>query len=73
MVVIKFKTHDDEVNGYYLLALKGTVRGLKGGFYEINDFMLKYLDTEDIKYEIVEKDILSEAEKIRNTPAVALQ
>lgn len=72
MVVIRFKTHGDEVNGYYLLALKGTIRGLRDKLYEINDFMLKYLDAENIKYEIVEKDVLSETEKIRNTPAIAV-
>lgn len=72
MMILRFKTRDDEVKGYYLLALKGTVRGLRGGLYEINDFMLKYLDAEDVKYEIVNKDALSEAEKIRNTPAITL-
>ncbi|MFZ3121925.1 MAG: hypothetical protein WA104_00950 [Thermodesulfovibrionales bacterium] len=72
MVVIKFKTHNDEVKGYYLLALKGTVRGIRGGLYEINDFMLKNLDAENINYEIAEKDVLSETEKIRNTPAIVL-
>lgn len=72
MVIIRFKTHDDGVNGYYLLALKGTVRGLRDGLYEINDSMLKYLDAENIKYEILEKDVLSEAEKVRNTPAITL-
>lgn len=72
MVIIRFKTHDDGVNGYYLLALKGAVRGLRDGLYEINDSMLKYLDAENIKYEILEKDVLSEAEKVRNTPAITL-
>ncbi|MBI4691052.1 MAG: hypothetical protein HY754_12435 [Nitrospirae bacterium] len=72
MIAIKFKSYDDEVKGYYLLALKGTVRGLRNGLYEINDFMLKYLDDEKISYEIVKKDILSEAEKVRNTPAIAI-
>jgi len=72
MVVIKFKSREDEINGYYLLALKGTVRGLRDNLFEINDFMLKYLDEEGIKYEVVKKDVLSEAEKVRNTPAIAL-
>jgi hypothetical protein len=72
MITIRFKSHNDEVKGYYLLALKGKVRGLREGLYEINNFMKKYLDDEKIKYEIIEKDILSEAEKIRNTPATAL-
>jgi hypothetical protein len=73
MTVIKFKRHEDKVNGYYLLALKGIVRGLRDELFEINDFMLKYLDEEKIQYEIVKADVLSETEKIRNTPAIALQ
>lgn len=73
MTVIKFKRYEDKVNGYYLLALKGIVRGLRDGLFEVNDFMLKYLDEEKIQYEIVKADILSETEKIRNTPAIALQ
>jgi hypothetical protein len=72
MVVIRFKSSEDEVNGYYLLAQKGVVRGLRRGFFEINDFMLKYLDEEGIKYEVVDENILNETEKIRNTPAIVL-
>jgi len=72
MVVIRFKSHEDEVNGYYLLAQKGVVRGLRGGVFEINNLMLKYLDEEGIRYEVVKEDILSETEKIRNTPATVL-
>jgi len=72
MVVIRFKSHEDEVNGYYLLAQKGIVRGLRGGFFEINDFMLKFLDEEGINYDVVKEDVLNEAEKIRNTPAIVL-
>ena len=73
MTVIKFKSREDEVNGYYLLALKGVVRGLRNELFEVNDFMLKHLDEEKIQYEIVKADVLSETEKIRNTPAIALQ
>lgn len=54
MMVIKFKSREDKINGYYLLALKGIVRGLRDDLFEINDFMLKYLDKEGIKYEIGE-------------------
>jgi len=72
MVVIKFKSREDKINGYYLLSLKGIVRGLRDNLFEVNDSMLKYLDEEGIKYEIVEEDVLSETEKIRNTPAIVL-
>ncbi len=72
MVLIKFKTRKDKINGYYLLASKGVVRGLPDELFEINDFMLKYLDDEGIKFEVVKKDTLSETEKIRNTPSVVL-
>lgn len=72
MVVIKFKNRKEEIKGYYLLALNGVVRGLPGGLFEVNDNMLQYLDKEDIVYEIIKKDTLSEAEKIRNTPSIAL-
>jgi hypothetical protein len=72
MIVIKFKSREDKINGYYLLALKGIVRGLRNDLFEINNFMLKYLDEEGIQYEIVKEDVLSETEKIRNTPTIAL-
>jgi len=72
MVLIRFKSEHDKVDGYYLLSLKGAVRSLPHGLFELNDFMLKSLDDERIGYEIVEKDALSETEKIRNTPALAV-
>lgn len=72
MTIIRFKTNKDKVNGYYLLSLKGSVRSLPNGLFEINDFMLKFLEEENIQYEVLEKDVLSETEKIRNTPAIAL-
>jgi hypothetical protein len=34
--------------------------------------MLKYLDEEGIKYEVVDENILNETEKIRNTPAIVV-
>ena len=46
MIVIKFKSREDKINGYYLLALKGIVRRLRDDLFEINDFMLKSLDKE---------------------------
>ncbi len=72
MTIIRFKTKEDKVNGYYLLSLKGSVRSLPNGLFEINDFMLKFLEDENIQFEVLEKDVLSETEKIRNTPATAL-
>ena len=72
MVTIKFKTREDKVNGYYLLSLKGSVRSLPHEVFEVNDFMLKFLEEENIQFEVIGKDTLSETEKIRNTPAIAL-
>ncbi len=72
MILIKFKTQEDKVNGYCLLSLKGSVRSLRNGLFEINDFMLKFLEDENIQFEIIERDLLSETEKIRNTPAIAV-
>ena len=34
MVLLRFKTDKDKINGYYLLALKGTVRSLPKGLFE---------------------------------------
>jgi len=72
ITIIRFKTKEDKVNGYYLLSLKGSVRSLPNGLFEINDFMLKFLEDGNIQFEVLEKDVLSETEKIRNTPATAL-
>ncbi len=72
MVLIRFKSERDKVDGYYLLSLKGAVRSLPHGLFELNDFMLKFLEGERIGYEIVEKEALSETEKVRNTPALAV-
>ena len=73
MVLLKFKTEEDKVNGYYLLALNGTVRSLTDGLFEVNDYMLEILRNENIKFEIINKDILNEAKKIRNTPAIVIR
>jgi len=72
MVVLKFKNRNEKIKGYYLLALNGVVRGLPDGLFEVNNNMLQYLDKEGIDYEVMKKDTLSEAEKIRNTPSIAL-
>lgn len=73
MVLLKFKTKEDKVNGYYLLALKGTVRSLPDGLFEVNDYMLEILRTENIGFEVIERTVFNETEKIRNTPAIVIQ
>ncbi len=73
MVLIKFKTEKDKVNGYYFLAFKGTVRSLPGGLFEVNDYMLEFLKNENIEFEVIERTAFNEAEKIRNTPAIVIQ
>jgi hypothetical protein len=72
MILIKFKNREDMVNGYYLLSLKGSIRSLPNDLFEVNNFMLKFLEDENIQFEVVERDVLSEIEKIRNTPAIVL-
>ena len=73
MVLLKFETKQDKINGYYLLALKGTVRSLPDGFFEVNDYMLEFLKKENIRFEVIKRTVLDEAEKIRNTPAIVIQ
>lgn len=73
MVLLNFKTEGDKVNGYYLLALKGTVRSLSDGLFEVNDYMLEFLKSENIDFEVIERTILNETEKIQNTPAIVVQ
>lgn len=73
MVFLKFKTKEDKVNGYYLLALKGTVRSLPDGLFEVNDYMLEFLKSENIGFEVIERTVFNETEKIRNTPAIVIQ
>jgi len=51
-VRLRFKTEKDKVNGYYLLALKGTVRSLPKGLFEVNDYMVEFLKSENIGFEI---------------------
>ncbi len=72
MVVLKFKNRNEKIKGYYLLVSNGVVRGLPDGLFEVNNNMLQYLDKEGIGYEVMKKDTLSEAEKIRDTPSIAL-
>lgn len=73
MVRLRFKTEKDKVNGYYLLALKGTVRSLPKGLFEVNDYMVEVLKSENIGFELIERTIFDETEKIRNTPAIVVQ
>ena len=73
MMLLKFKTKEDKINGYYLLALKGTVRSLPDGIFEVNDYMLEFLKDKNIGFEVIERTASDEAEKIRNTPAIVIQ
>jgi hypothetical protein len=73
MMLLKFKTKEDKINGYYLLALKGTVRSLPNDVFEVNDYMLEVLKEENIEFEVIERTAVDEAEKIRNTPAIVIQ
>ncbi len=73
MVLLKFKTQEDKVNGYYLLALKGTVWSLPDGLFEVNDYMVEFLKKENIRFEIMKRTVLNETEEIRNSPAIVVQ
>jgi len=72
MVRIKFKTKQDQINGFYELATKGRVRSLRGDIFEIADHYLEILNDARIDYEVVQtkKGRLNEAEAIRNPPTV---
>jgi hypothetical protein len=72
MVRIKFKTKQDQVNGFYELATKGRVRSLPDDFFEIADRYLKILDEAGIAYEIVQTEVgqINEAEAVRNSLTV---
>ncbi len=73
MMPLKFKTTEDKVNGYYLLAPKRTVRSLPNDIFEVNDYMLEFLKGENVGFEVIERTAFDEAEKIRNTPAIVIQ
>jgi len=68
MVLIKFKTEKDKIEGFYILATEGVVRGLPGNIFEINDNMLTLLEDKNINYTVIQEDIFNEADKIRNIP-----
>jgi len=56
MIRIKFKTKQDQVNGFYELATKGRARGLPNDFFEIAARYLKILDDAGIGYEIFQAE-----------------
>lgn len=72
MVRIKFKTKQDQINGFYELATKGRGRGLPNGIFEIADHYLKILDEAGIGFEIIQiaDGKTDEAEALRNSLAV---
>lgn len=59
MVLLRFKTERDKVNGYYLLALKGTVRSLPEGLFEVNNYMTEILKSENIEFDLIERNMLN--------------
>lgn len=69
MIRIKFKTKQDQINGFYELATKGRGRGLPNGIFEIADRCLKILDDAGIVYEIVQIEEVQEdkVEAVRNS------
>jgi hypothetical protein len=56
MIRIKFKTKQDQINGFYELATKGRARSYRNGIFEIADRYLKILDEAGIGYEIIQPD-----------------
>ena len=68
MVLIKFKTDKDKIEGFYILATEGVVRGLPWNIFEINDNMIELLNEKNIKYTVIQEDIINEADKIRDIP-----
>ena len=74
MVRIRFLSETDETNGFYILATEASVRGLRGGVYEVTQARLALLDMHSIRYEILPppETPLDEAEALRNSPTVEL-
>jgi hypothetical protein len=56
MVRIKFKTKQDQINGFYELATKGRAYGLPNDVFEVAACYLKILDDAGIGYEIIQAD-----------------
>ncbi len=72
MVRIKFKSRQDQVNGFYELATKARIRSLPNEVFEISDRHLRILDDAAIAYEIVQRQERpnDEAEALRNSLTV---
>ena len=56
MIRIKFKTKQDQINGFYELATKGRARSFRNGTFEITTRYLKSLDDAGIGYEIIQAE-----------------
>jgi hypothetical protein len=56
MVRIKFKTKQDQINGFYELATKGRAHGLPNDVFEIAARCLLILDNAGIGYEIIQAE-----------------
>jgi hypothetical protein len=56
MIRIKFKTKQDQINGFYELATKGRARSFRNGTFEIAARYLKILDDAGIGYEIIQAE-----------------
>lgn len=54
MVRIRFKTKQDQINGFYKLATKGQGRSLPNRVFEIAGRYLKILDDARVAYQILE-------------------
>ncbi len=72
MVRIRFKTKQDQVNGFYELATKGRGRSLPNGIFEIADRYLKILDDAGVAYQIIETngEPPDDAQALRNSLTV---
>lgn len=74
MVRIRFRSEADETDGFYILATEATVRGLRGGVYEVTQAHLALLNTHSVRYEVLppSESSSNEAEALRNSPTVEL-
>lgn len=74
MVKIKFKTKEDQINGFYELATKGRGRSLPHGIFEVANRYLKILDEAGISYEVIshEKEPIDEVAAIRDSLTAGL-
>ncbi len=74
MVRIRFASETDEVNGFYVLATRSRLRGLRNGVYELGKPALALLDENSIRYILVSpsQDASDESQAIRNPLTVEL-